>query len=395
MTSAPNDPRCAAGGGEQQRLAEELERTWPRGSERPSQADLAAPFEDGDDRRVGDADAADKQRDGTEHDRRRPARHRVEEVPAGHAAAERCKQRRVGRSYAEPAGLVGLDVVGTPHTRVDRSNAGALLNAGDPADRLRRGVGQRRVRSGEGLPGGDRQEVRAQLIELSNEPAREDSDRPSTATMLAMPIAMPSADSAARSFRVGDPRRTACRGDLVRGGGSVAPRPRVSLVIYGFRSSGRLGKRDFDEQSATGPSVGVDVAAMRVGDGSDDCEAEAARARLRVGGDEGVKQLGDEVGAQLRAGAFDLENGACAGSACAGGRLAAGVVVHQGVLEQVVGQAAQQEWVCAQGSGLGVEAQRDVVWALSASAVGGLAHELGKVDVFDGWCRLRARRRRA
>ena len=70
-------------------------------------------------------------------------------------------------------------------------------------------------------PGRDPQQVRAEPVELASRSAFEDSEMPSTATIDATPIAIPSADSAARTRRVRRP--SAPVRSTSRGGHTSAP----------------------------------------------------------------------------------------------------------------------------------------------------------------------------
>ena len=90
MTERPDDdPRQPARRGQQQRLDEELRADVAAGrAERAAQADLRPALQHRDDHRVGDADAADQQRDRAE----------AEEQPG---------QRVVGRRRARRARRTG------------------------------------------------------------------------------------------------------------------------------------------------------------------------------------------------------------------------------------------------------------------------------------------------
>jgi hypothetical protein len=72
--------------------------------------------------------------------------------------------------------------------------------------------------AGEALAVGDGQQVGAELVDLASSPAWLEEERPSTATIAATPIAIPSAESAARSRRVRSPTlATRARSEAKRG----------------------------------------------------------------------------------------------------------------------------------------------------------------------------------
>src|SRR5215468_1188186 len=90
------------------------------------------------------------------------------------------------------------------------------------------------------------------LLISASSPACEEADRPSTATIAATPIAIPSADREARSLRVRSPtaarrarsagrrRRRYSRDGRAAGAG---PEGRVAAVIVGFLGAGLPGRR--------------------------------------------------------------------------------------------------------------------------------------------------------
>ena len=139
-------------------------------------------------------------------DRARAAGRGVEEAPAEHRPAEGLQQAGVGRVDRDAAGLLGVDAVAAAHGgvqrahRIDAPHAAQAPQAPAPrsraASRRRRRASVPAPRSAGSSPGG-----RAGAAV----PAREDSESPSTATMLAMPMAIPRAESTARRRRVRRP----------------------------------------------------------------------------------------------------------------------------------------------------------------------------------------------
>ena len=97
------------------------------------------------------------------------------------------------------------------------------VDTGDHRGRDERQLGRL---AGEALAVGDGQEVRPQSVDLCSSPAWLEEDRPSTATIAATPIAIPSAESPARIRRVRKPTlatRARSEARSRRGARSAAP----------------------------------------------------------------------------------------------------------------------------------------------------------------------------
>ena len=131
--------------------------------------------------------------------------------------ADRRRQRRVGRGDRDAAGLRPRRrrASGAPSRR---STAAVAATCSTPA--TRRSIdgaasGSTASSPRNDCPGATRSRFVPSRSSCASRSAFEDSEMPSTATIAAMPIAMPSADSAARSRRVrspSEPVRTMSRG---------------------------------------------------------------------------------------------------------------------------------------------------------------------------------------
>ena len=105
-----------------------------------------------------------------EDDRPGAGRRGVEEAPADHRAAQGLQQARVGRVDRDAAGLLRVDAVAAAHGRVQRAHRVDALDAAHAPQRLRGALGQRRVVAAERLPRRGGEQVRAQPIELLQQP---------------------------------------------------------------------------------------------------------------------------------------------------------------------------------------------------------------------------------
>ena len=79
---------------------------------------------------------------------------------------------------------------------VGRAGVGDLGDGADAADHPGRGERQLGGPPEQRLAGRDGEQVRAELVDLGEQPGLDEAERPSTATIAATPIAIPSADSA-------------------------------------------------------------------------------------------------------------------------------------------------------------------------------------------------------
>ena len=216
-----------------------------------------APGEDADHREpaaaepdlaAGAGDAEPLGRVGAEHHRRVAGGGPVQEAPVGQLPAEGAEQRRVGRQHADAAGLDLGDLVGAVHGGVGVAGGRHPLHRPDPAHHARRLLGQLGLGPEEGLARGDPEQVGAERSSWASRSARLDAEMPTTATIAAMPMAMPSADRAARSRRVRSPvpaaasrsRRPSRPGRLPL----MPPAPAItSRSIRPSRMSTRRGRR--------------------------------------------------------------------------------------------------------------------------------------------------------
>ena len=175
----------------------------------------------------------------------------------------------------------------------------------DAGDHRGRDEGQLGGLAGEALAVGDGQEIRPESCRsLTSSPAWLEADRPSTATIAATPIAIPSAESPARSRRVRSPTlatRARSEARSLRGARSAAPAcSRVgSATALTARSLGLPGA-SLTSANAAGLRVLDarldDVAALRVVGGEGRRNGDPAGAGLdldRVG----VRDVGAMVGA--------------------------------------------------------------------------------------------------
>ena len=157
----------------------------------------------------------------------------------------RGRRRRHGsrRSSSSSMRSVRRTVASTPVIpAVDRDRADAL---GDVARRLR----QRRRVAEHGLARLHPQQVGAEGVELGERSARLDAEMPTTATIAAMPMAIPSAVSSVRSRRERSPTvptraRSTGRSRLTQVGARILmPRPASSSTTAPSRSDTRRGAR--------------------------------------------------------------------------------------------------------------------------------------------------------
>ena len=154
--------------------------------------------------RLGDAESL--RRHGAEHDRRVPLRRRVEEPPGGHRSAERGEQVGVGGLHRDALRELARHAVGPQHGGVDVGGRRHDLDRADLLDHRRR-RGREVGASCHANPVLDCTTSRLVPRRSSSESrsARDESEMPSTATIAAMPMAMPRPESAARSRRVRRP----------------------------------------------------------------------------------------------------------------------------------------------------------------------------------------------
>ncbi len=197
-------------------------------------------------------------------------------VPRRSVAPTRLAQRRVGGGDGDAAGLGLVDERAAPHGRPghDRGRGHRLARRS-----TRRSIGAAEARGSTAssprndCPGATRSRLVPSWSSCASRSAFEDSEMPSTATIEATPIAIPSAESAARARRVRRPsapvRRTSAAVIASSPSRSSTRRGKAAaiVVVVGDRDDRRAGRvQRLQQREDVRAGAAVEVAGRLVGE---------------------------------------------------------------------------------------------------------------------------------